>query len=132
MLAAFFVEGFLLASADFGNHHEIARQYLTKAASRSWQPGPGPAVTVIAGPPTVTPAPPPFGSRNTAVVEISAQRLGNVSSSGQYIPAETGQHPLSQEFTLQRVHNQWVKFLQRQMRMLRRAMQKSARRIDCQ
>jgi len=101
------VEGFLLASADFGNHHEIARQYLTKAASRSWQPGPGPAVTVIAGPPTVTPAPPAFGSRNTAVVDISAQQLGNVSPSGQYIPAETGQHPLSQEFTLQRVHNQW-------------------------
>jgi hypothetical protein len=101
------VQGFLLASADFGNHHEIARQYLTRAASRSWQPGPGPAVTVIAGPPTVTPTPTPFGSRNTAVVEISAQQLGNVSTSGQYIPAETGRHPLNQEFTLQRVHNQW-------------------------
>jgi two-component system sensor histidine kinase MtrB len=101
------VLGFLLASADFGSHHEIARQYLTRAASRSWQPGPGPAVTVIAGPPTVTPAPPPFGSRNTAVVEISAQQLGNVSTSGQYVPAETGRHPLNQEFTLQRVHNQW-------------------------
>lgn len=101
------VQGFLLASADFGNHHQIARQYLTRAASRSWQPGPGPAVTVIARPPTVTPAPPPFGSRNTAVVEISAQQLGNVSTSGQYVPAEAGQHPLNQEFTLQRVHNQW-------------------------
>ncbi len=101
------VEGFLLASADFGNHHQIARQYLTRAASRSWQPGPGPAVTVIAGPPTVTPAPPPFGSRNTAVVEISAQQLGSVSTSGQYVPAETGQHPLNQEFTLQKVDHQW-------------------------
>ena len=101
------VQGFLLASADFGNHHEIARQYLTRAASRSWQPGPGPAVTVIARPPTVTPAPPPFGSRNTSVVEISAQQLGHVSPSGQYIQAETGRHPLNQEFTLQRVHSQW-------------------------
>jgi hypothetical protein len=101
------VQGFLLASADFGNHHEIARQYLTRAASRSWQPGPGPAVTVVASPPTVTPAPPPFGSRNTAVVEISAQQLGNVSTSGQYIQAETGQHQLSQEFTLQKVDHQW-------------------------
>jgi Lipoprotein LpqB beta-propeller domain/Sporulation and spore germination len=101
------VQGFLLASADFGNHHEIARQYLTRAASRAWQPGPGPAVTVIAGAPTVTPARPPFGSRNTAVVEISAQQLGNVSASGQYIPAQAGQRPLNQEFTLQRVHNQW-------------------------
>ena len=101
------VQGFLLASADFGNHHEIARQYLTKAASRSWQPGPGPAVTVIAGPPSVTPSPPPFGSRNTVAVEISAQELGNVSTSGQYTQAETGRHQLNQEFTLQRVHGQW-------------------------
>jgi hypothetical protein len=101
------VQGFLLASADFANHHEIARQYLTRAASRSWQPGPGPAVTVIAGPPTVTPAPPPFGSRNTAVVEISAQKLGNVSASGQYVQAETGQIQLNQEFTLQRVQGKW-------------------------
>jgi Lipoprotein LpqB beta-propeller domain/Sporulation and spore germination len=101
------VQSFLLASADFGNRHEIARQYLTKAASRSWEPGPGPAVTVIAVPPTVTAAPPPFGARNTAVVEISAQQLGNVSASGQYVPAESGRHPLNQEFTLQRVHRQW-------------------------
>ena len=101
------VQGFLLASADFGNHHEIARQYLTKAASRSWQPGPGPAVTVIAGPPSVTPSPPLFGSRNTVAVEISAQELGNVSTSGQYTQAETGRHQLNQEFTLQRVHGQW-------------------------
>lgn len=101
------VQGFLLASADFGNHHEIARQYLTRAASRSWQPGPGPAVTVVASPPTVTPAPPAFGSRNTAVVEISAQQLGNVSTSGQYIQAEAGQHQLNQEFTLQKVDHQW-------------------------
>ena len=101
------VQGFLLASADFGNHHEIARQYLTRAASRSWQPGPGPAVTVVASPLTVTPAPPAFGSRNTAVVEISAQQLGNVSTSGQYIQAEAGQHQLNQEFTLQKVDHQW-------------------------
>lgn len=101
------VRGFLLASADFGNHHQIARQYLTTSASRSWQPGPGPAVTVIAGPPTVTPAPPPFGSRNTAVVEINAQKLGNVITSGQYIPAETGRNQLAGEFTLQKVHGQW-------------------------
>jgi hypothetical protein len=38
------VQGFLLASADFANHHEIARQYLTKESSRSWNPGQGPAV----------------------------------------------------------------------------------------
>ena len=101
------VQGFVLASADFANDHGIARQYLTRAASRSWQPGPGPAVTVIAGQPTATLARTPFGSQNTAVVEISAQELGNVSTSGQYLPAEAGQRQLNQEFTLQRVDHQW-------------------------
>ena len=62
---------------------------------------------MIASPPTVTPAPPAFGSRNTAVVEISAQQLGNVSTSGQYVPAEAGRHQLNQEFTLQQVNGQW-------------------------
>ena len=101
------VRSFLLASADFGDHHAIAREYLTGAASRSWQPGPGPAVTVIAQPPTIVSARQPFGSQNTAVVEISAQELGKVSASGQYIPADRGGSQLTQGFTLERVDRQW-------------------------
>ncbi len=101
------VQSFLLASADFGDHHAIAREYLTGAASRSWQPGPGPAVTVIAQPPTIMSARRPFGSQNTAVVEISAQELGKVSASGQYIPADRGGSQLNQGFTLERVNRQW-------------------------
>ena len=101
------VQNFLLASADFGDHHAIAREYLTRSASRSWQPGPGPAVTVIAQSPTVLPVRRPFGSQNTSVVEITAKELGKVSTSGQYIPAEGGRALLNQEFTLQRVNRQW-------------------------
>ena len=101
------VQNFLLASADFGDHHAIARQYLTPAASRSWQPGPGPAVTVIAQPPRVPSTRRPYGSQNTAVVEISAQELGKVSTSGQYTPARGGHSQLNQEFTLQLVDRQW-------------------------
>ena len=101
------VQNFLLASADFGDHHAIARKYLTRSASRSWQPGPGPAVTVIAQSPTVLPSRQPFGSQNTAVVEITAKELGKVSASGQYIPAQGGRALLNQEFTLQRVNRQW-------------------------
>ncbi len=101
------VQGFLLASADFADRHAIAREYLTGAASRSWQPGPGPAVTVIAEQPTIVSARQPFGSQNTAVVEISAQELGQVSGSGQYIPADRGRSQLDQGFTLERVNRQW-------------------------
>jgi len=102
------VQNFLLASADFADHHAIAREYLTAAANRSWQPGPGPAVTVIADPGTrVTPAQQLFGSQGTEVVQISASELGQVSTSGQYIPAEGGQAQLNQAFTLQRVNRQW-------------------------
>ena len=58
------VLNFILASADFADHRAVAREYLTRAASASWQPGPGPAVTVIAQPPTPGPTSFPFGSRN--------------------------------------------------------------------
>ncbi len=102
------VQNFLLAGADFADHHAIARKYLTAAANRSWQPGPGPAVTVIADPgPRVTPAQRLFGSQGTEVVQISASELGQVSTSGQYVPAEGGQAQLNQTFTLQRVNRQW-------------------------
>jgi len=100
------VQSFLLAGADFSNHHQIARKYLTKAANRSWQPGPGPAVTVIAQSPTVQPDQRQYGSQDT-VVEISVRKLGQVSTSGQYIPAERGHAQLNQTFTLQKVGLQW-------------------------
>jgi WD40 repeat protein len=101
------VQNFLLAGADFSDHHAIAREYLTRAASRSWQPGPGPAVTVIEQPPTNPPIRQPLGSRDSAVVDISALELGKVTTSGQYIPAEGGHAQLNQEFTLQKVNHQW-------------------------
>ncbi len=101
------VLNFLVASASFNNSHAIARQYLTRAASRSWQPGPGPAVTVIAQPPRITSSQTPFGSQHTAVVDISAQELGQVSASGQYDPAAGGRAQLNQAFTLQLVDRQW-------------------------
>ena len=36
------VLNFILASANFDEHHAVARQYLTPAASKAWDPGPGP------------------------------------------------------------------------------------------
>jgi Lipoprotein LpqB beta-propeller domain/Sporulation and spore germination len=101
------VRSFILASADFTDHHAIARQYLTPAANRQWQPGPGPAVTVIAQPPIVRFVQRPVGASGTAVVQISVQKLGSLTTSGQYIPAHGGQAQLTQEFSLQLVDRQW-------------------------
>ncbi len=101
------VLNFILASADFADHRAVAREYLTRAASASWQPGPGPAVTVIAQPPTPGSTSLPFGSRGPADVQIGVQVLGQVTASGQYIPAPGGHAEQQQGFTLAKVHGQW-------------------------
>ena len=103
------VQNFILASADFTEDHAIARQYLTASANSSWRPGPGPAVTVIAQPPDVSPELPPQLNppKNTSIVEITAKELGAVSSTGQYIAAADGQEPLTQRFGLRLVDHQW-------------------------
>jgi len=102
------VTNFIVASSDFTENHAIARQYLTGGASASWQPGPGPAVTVIASAPQVSPElPPQLNSQKTEVVEITAKELGAVNSTGQYIPAPDGQKPLTQWFGLKMVGRQW-------------------------
>ena len=102
------VEFFILASADYSQGHAIARQYLTPAASSAWQPGPGPAVTVISQAPTVSSVlPPQLNSQKTSIVEITANELGAVSATGQYIPAPDGQKTLTQRFGLRLVSGQW-------------------------
>ncbi len=102
------VQNFILASADFADHHAIARQYLTADASSSWRPGPGPAVTVIAGPPNASvELPPQLNSPKSETVEITAKELGAVNATGQYIPAPDGQKPLTQHFGLKLVGHQW-------------------------
>ena len=101
------VLNFILASADFADHRAVAREYLTRAASTSWQPGPGPAVTVIAQPPSPGPTSLPFGSRGRADVQIGVQVLGQVTASGQYIPEPGGQAEEQQGFTLAKVYGQW-------------------------
>jgi hypothetical protein len=102
------VTNFILASADFAQDHAIARQYLTAAANSSWQPGPGPAVTVISQAPNAAPVlPPQLNSQTTSIVEITAEELGAVNATGQYTPAPGGQKSLTQRFGLRLVNHQW-------------------------
>ena len=101
------VLNFILASADFDANHAVAREYLTPAASKAWHPGPGPGVTVIAQPPKPVFTNRPYSARGTAVVGISVQELGQVTASGQYVPAQGGQANLQLEFGLQQIHRVW-------------------------
>jgi lipoprotein LpqB-like beta-propeller protein/sporulation and spore germination protein len=102
------VQNFILASAEYTNDHAIAREYLTTAANSAWQPGPGPAVTVIASTPNVSSVlPPQLNSPKTAIVEITAKKLGAVNSTGQFTPAPDGQATLNQSFGLRQVNGQW-------------------------
>jgi Lipoprotein LpqB beta-propeller domain/Sporulation and spore germination len=102
------VQNFILASAEFAEDHAIARQYLTAAASSSWRPGPGPAVIVVAAAPNVASVlPPQLNSTKTESVEVTAQELGSVNATGQYIPAPDGQKTLTQRFGLRQVNHQW-------------------------
>jgi Lipoprotein LpqB beta-propeller domain/Sporulation and spore germination len=102
------VQNFILASAEFAEDHAIARQYLTAAASSSWRPGPGSAVIVIAAAPDVSSVlPPQLNSPKTEIVEVTAEELGSVNATGQYIPAADGQKTLSQRFGLRQVNHRW-------------------------
>jgi hypothetical protein len=100
------VTNFLFASANFANNHAIAREYLTAAASKAWNPGS--AVTVINQAPVVTLSGRVFGSpQSAAVVQAQAKEVATLSGSGQYSPAPGGQEQLTRAFGLQLVDHLW-------------------------
>jgi hypothetical protein len=84
------VSNFLLASSIATDNYRLAREYLTAQESRSWHPGTG--VTILSGPPQVFSVGhrinvPPGGERQ---VGTSGQELATLTSSGQYIHAQSG------------------------------------------
>lgn len=100
------VSGFLLASASFAHGNAIARQYLTPAASRSWQPGS--AVTIVDEQPAVVVSPRRFGPESSVTVVASGRVVATVTSSGQYKPvAGRGAAAQQQEFLVERVKGEW-------------------------
>jgi hypothetical protein len=62
---------------------------------------------VIAQPPKVVFTNRPYSAPGTAVVAISVQELGQVTASGQYVPAQGGHANLQPEFGLQQIHRVW-------------------------
>ncbi|HEY3033060.1 MAG TPA: hypothetical protein VGJ54_00170, partial [Streptosporangiaceae bacterium] len=100
------VSGFLLASSSFTHHHAVARQYLTPAASRLWQPGS--EVKIPARTPTLSSVPKKLTGQNSqTTVAVSWQELATLNSSGQYQVAPRPGPTRHQSFTLVSVHGQW-------------------------
>ena len=104
------VEGFLAASASFGDQGKVTREYLTPQESRSWTPTytaivykEGPAVT---GPVTAVP-----GKKNTVTVRITGREQAYLQGFGGYsVPSASApdQAPsATQDFTLVKVGTQW-------------------------
>ncbi len=101
------VSNFLLASSSFAHGHAIAREYLTPAASRLWQPRG--AVTILAQTPRVYRQPGlQSGQDSRASVVVSWQELATLNGNGQYIPAGPGGAARQQVFTLVSVRGQWL------------------------
>jgi Lipoprotein LpqB beta-propeller domain len=104
------VKGFLLASAQFAHGHAVAREYLTPAASRSWQPLS--SVTILAQAPA-----PKYsqqsqrlaGPESRTTVVVTGQQLATLNTSGQYIPAPQGDAAATtRAFELKLVHGRYL------------------------
>jgi hypothetical protein len=103
------VSGFLAANASFAGDHAVARQYLTRATSRNWQPGL--AVTVFSQISSgATRQPNAVGQTHqppgTIVVEVSGTVLGSLSNQGQYSISSHSQDT-AEKFSLVREKGQW-------------------------
>jgi len=96
------VKNFLVASAIGANDFHVARQYLTGAASRAWQPGA--AVTILTKEPRVSEPPGRLSEPGAKpVVLVTGQEQATLSSTGQYTPASGGARARTEEFILEYV-----------------------------
>ncbi|CAI9410887.1 GerMN domain-containing protein [Aestuariimicrobium sp. T2.26MG-19.2B] len=87
--------GFLTAMATPTPGYQVARQYLTEGAAKSWKPDSG---AVIYDPQDH----PPITTDKSAV--ITAPLVGQVDGQGRFVP---GQGTLQHDFGMQRVGGQW-------------------------
>jgi Lipoprotein LpqB beta-propeller domain/Sporulation and spore germination len=105
------VQGFLTASANFGNYPEVARAYLTPDERDSWDPFWSAAVYKSG--PNVTSAtyPSPAKNAKTATVRITGTIQANLLGNGVYsVPSASapgGSSAPPQTFKLTKVDGQW-------------------------
>ncbi len=104
------VQGFLTASASFGNYPQVAKQYLTPLEQKSWAPY-WSAVVYTSGP-NVMPAIYPSTVKNpkTATVAITGAIQASLLGNGNYsVPSASapGSSPDEPSFQLENVGGQW-------------------------
>lgn len=94
------INGFLDSSADFQNDHEVARLYLTTAASRAWRPQAGTQVY------DKTELSVEQSSADASTFVFDAPAVGDIAGDGTYSRAEVGP-PVIRQFRLAKVNGQW-------------------------
>jgi hypothetical protein len=108
------VQGFLTASANFGNYPQVARAYLTPEERNSWDPF-WSAVVYKSGPnvmsATYSPASSTAKNAKAATVQINGTIQANLQGNGVYsVPSASapgGSSAPPQTFTLTKVGGQW-------------------------
>ncbi len=105
------VQGFLTASANFGNYPEVARAYLTPDEQKDWDPA-WSAVVYKSGPNVSAPVYPPAAKNpKTATVQVTGTIQANLLGNGNYsVPSASapgGSHNTPPPFLLTKVGGQW-------------------------
>jgi hypothetical protein len=95
------INGFLDSSADFQNDHEIARLYLTTAASQGWRPQAGTQVY------DKTELSIEASSADAATYVLGAPAVGAIAGDGEYRRSPVDAPPVTRQFRLARVDGQW-------------------------
>lgn len=90
------VKGFLTASASFGSHSDVAREYLTPQEREIWNPF-WSAIVYKNGPTVAAAAVPAPGAKNTVTVQVTGQEQAYLEGHGSYsVPSASAQNQPSQ------------------------------------
>lgn len=102
------VRGFLTASASFADGKQVARDFLTPAASRAWHPTWSATVFKGSGPQVGELTYPSPGNQNMVTVTVSGKVQAELSVYGAYaVPSAAGGNATSASFGLVRTGGQW-------------------------
>lgn len=116
------VQGFLDASSSFTNDHEVARQYLTASAARTWN---ATARVRVYGNDTEE-----LSASGPQTVQLVAQWVGQVSRDRQYVPEAVGS-TIDDQFVLTEVEGQWrIDSLPPGLLLSRAAVERSYRKFQ--